>query len=81
VRRPDEDEALKRVRLARHNSTHAERKLWHHLRNRQLSGAKFRRQVWLGPFIADFFCAEAKLIVEVDGDSHSFQESALPITT
>ena len=36
-------------------------------------GAKFRRQVWLGPFIADFFCADAELIVEVDGDSHAVQ--------
>jgi len=35
-----------------------------------LNGAKFRRQVWLGPYIADFLCAEARLIVEVDGDSH-----------
>jgi adenine-specific DNA-methyltransferase len=38
-----------------------------------LNGAKFRRQVWLGPFIADFFCADARLIVEVDGDSHADQ--------
>ena len=34
---------------------------------------KFRCQVWLGLFIADFFCAEAKLIVEVDGDTHADQ--------
>ena len=38
-----------------------------------MSGAKFRRQVWLGPFVADFFCAEGKLVVEVDGDSHAAQ--------
>ncbi|MDP9422891.1 MAG: endonuclease domain-containing protein [Pseudomonadota bacterium] len=75
MRRPDPDEAasLTRVREARRDSTPAERKLWSRLRSRQLNGAKFRRQVWLGPFIADFFCAEARLIVEVDGDSHAAQ--------
>lgn len=34
---------------------------------------EFRRQVWLGPYIADFFCAHARLIVEVDGESHALQ--------
>jgi len=47
--------------------------LWQALRARKLRGHKFRRQVWLGPFIADFFCADAGLIVEVDGDSHTNQ--------
>jgi very-short-patch-repair endonuclease len=75
LKRPDADEAdsLTRVREARRDSTPAERKLWSRLRARQLKEAKFRRQVWLGPFIADFFCADAKLIVEVDGDSHAIQ--------
>jgi very-short-patch-repair endonuclease len=75
MRRPDADElsTLTRVREARRDATPAERKLWSRLRARQLSGAKFRRQVWLGPFIADFFCPEARLIVEVDGDTHAEQ--------
>ncbi len=75
MKRPDPDEpnSLTRARAARREATPAERKLWGKLRARQLSGAKFRRQVWLGPFIADFFCAEARLIVEVDGDSHADQ--------
>jgi very-short-patch-repair endonuclease len=75
MRRPDADEpgTLTRVREARRDATPAERKLWSRLRARQLSGAKFRRQVWLGPFIADFFCPEARLIVEVGGDSHAEQ--------
>jgi very-short-patch-repair endonuclease len=73
VRRPDEPDSLARVRGARREATPAERKLWAKLRSRQLHGHKFRRQVWLGPFIADFFCAESKLIVEVDGDSHASQ--------
>ena len=68
---PDELHSLGRVRAARRDSTPAERKLWAHLRSRQLNGAKFRRQVWIGPFIADFFSADARLIVEVDGDSHA----------
>ena len=75
MRRPDVDQpdSLTRIREARREATPAERKLWARLRSRQLLGHKFRRQVWLGPFIADFFCAEAKLVVEVDGDTHASQ--------
>ena len=73
MRRPVDDTSLGRVRAARRDSTPAERKLWSKLRARQLGGLKFRRQVWLGTYIADFFCAEAKLVVEVDGDTHAAQ--------
>ena len=75
MRRPDGDspDSLHRVRQARRDATPAERKLWQYLRARQLDGCKFRRQVWLGPFIADFLCAEAKLVVEIDGDTHADQ--------
>ena len=52
----------------------AEKKLWRCLRDRQLGGLKFRRQHPLGPFIADFFCAEVGLAVELDGDSHGERE-------
>lgn len=45
--------------------------LWHHLRREQLGGYRFCRQVPVGPFIADLACVEMKLIVEVDGDTHS----------
>ena len=48
----------------------AEQKLWRALRSRGI-GAKFRRQVPLGPYIVDFVCFESKLIVEVDGGQHS----------
>ena len=51
--------------------TDAERIVWQALRNRQLRGFKFRRQWTLGSFIVDFFCWEAKLIVEIDGGQHS----------
>jgi very-short-patch-repair endonuclease len=60
-----------RARNLRRASADAERKFWAHLRNRQLKGVKFRRQHPIGPCIADFFCLEAKLIVEVDGDNHA----------
>ncbi|WP_263282666.1 endonuclease domain-containing protein [Sphingomonas nostoxanthinifaciens] len=51
-------------------STDAEAMLWTSLRSRRLAGAKFRRQVWLGQYIADFYCAEARLVVEADGSQH-----------
>ena len=75
MRRPDPEEpdSLARVRGMRREATPAEQRLWTKLRSRQLHGFKFRRQVWLGHFIADFLCAEAKLVVEVDGDSHASQ--------
>ena len=46
------------------------------MRNRQLCGAKFRRQVPIGPYIADFLSAEARLIVEVDGGQHGAEADA-----
>ena len=58
----------------RHDPAPAEQKLWRCLRNRRLTGFKFRRQFAVDRYIADFCCAECKLIVEVDGDSHSDQE-------
>jgi very-short-patch-repair endonuclease len=51
--------------------TDAERKLWFALRDRRLASIKFRRQVPVGPFIADFACYESKLIIEVDGGQHA----------
>jgi very-short-patch-repair endonuclease len=54
----------------RHGPTAAERILWFALRDRRLCGLKFRRQVPFGPHIADFYCAEARLVVECDGGGH-----------
>ncbi len=54
--------------------TDAERKLWHALRAHRLAGLSFRRQAPCGPFIADFLCAEARLVVEVDGATPSTDE-------
>ena len=63
------EKQLDRARKLRRRQTIAEEILWRALRDRQL-GAKFRRQVPVGAFIADFACLEAKVIVEVDGPSH-----------
>jgi very-short-patch-repair endonuclease len=59
------------ARDLRRNDTEAERRLWEQLRSRRLSGYKFRRQMPVPPYIADFACISAKLIVEVDGATHS----------
>ncbi|QQA43854.1 endonuclease domain-containing protein [Pelagovum pacificum] len=64
------DLSTSRARQMRQDMTPAERLLWYHLRNRRLLGLKFRRQTPLGPFIADFYCAEARLVVEADGGGH-----------
>ena len=61
------------ARALRNNQTDAEKRLWHVLRNRQLSGFKFRRQYIIKPYIVDFICIEKKLIVELDGGHHAEQ--------
>jgi very-short-patch-repair endonuclease len=48
-------------------------RLWYRLRDRQLLGGKFRRQVPIGPYFADFPCLEASLVVEIDGEHHGDQ--------
>ena len=70
MRKIDGTEALERVRQLRREMTPAEKRLWSALRNRRLGGFKFRRQDWIGPFVADFVCWRARLIVEVDGSQH-----------
>ena len=59
-----------RARELRERSTDAEWKLWAIVRNRQLGGYKFRRQVPIDRYFADFACREAKLVVEIDGSQH-----------
>ena len=67
---PPKYRAMKRARALRRRMTDAELILWSRLRARQLDGFKFRRQHPVAPYIADFACVEAKLIVELDGDTH-----------
>jgi len=57
----------------RKESTASEHLLWQHLRRKALDGHKFRRQHPFGPFVLDFFCAERRLAVEVDGPIHASQ--------
>jgi very-short-patch-repair endonuclease len=54
----------------RHSQTPAEEFLWKFIRNRKVAGMKFRRQHPLGKYIADFYCYEAKLVIELDGWIH-----------
>ena len=63
-----------RARALRNEPTDCERKLWQFLRLRQLDGFRFRRQVPIGHYIADFACVEAKLVVELDGGQHQDSE-------
>ena len=58
-------------RALRSNQTDAEQRLWYHLRRRQVNGWRFRRQHPIPPYIVDFACVEAKLIVEADGSQHA----------
>jgi very-short-patch-repair endonuclease len=59
-----------RRRELRQEATLAENLLWRHLRRKQFEGLKFRRQHQLGPFIADFYCSAARLVIELDGGQH-----------
>ncbi len=68
--------SVERAKQLRREQTEAERKLWSRLRNRQLDGWKFKRQVPKGRYILDFYCAEAALIVELDGGQHA-EENAV----
>jgi very-short-patch-repair endonuclease len=59
-----------RARELRKTATEAERVLWNFLRNRKLDGLKFRRQHRIDRFILDFYCAEKRLGIEIDGSVH-----------
>jgi ATP-dependent helicase HrpA/adenine-specific DNA-methyltransferase len=62
---------LMQAKNLRQTMTEAERKLWSCLRNRQFHNLKFRRQTPLPPYVADFLCESAKIIIEVDGGQHT----------
>jgi len=71
MRRPPGPDMLQRARCLRREMTPQERLLWGQLRDRRLKGAKFRKQMWLAGYIADFACPEAQLVVEADGSQHA----------
>ena len=62
---------LETAKQLRQDETLAEKRLWEQLRNRQFNNFKFVRQAPVGHHIADFLCRELRLIVEVDGATHS----------
>jgi very-short-patch-repair endonuclease len=64
-------ETIDFARRLRREATDAERRVWQSIRNRQIEGRKFRRQVPIGPYVADFLCAEARLVIELDGGQHA----------
>ena len=73
---PIPDAILEAARRLRKNATEAEAFLWELLRDRRFLGAKFRRQHVFGTFVLDFYCAEAKLGIELDGGVHDRAETA-----
>ena len=65
------EEMRNRARQLRHQSTPFEQAFWDHVRAKRFSDYKFRRQQTIGPYIVDFVCLQAKLIVELDGSQHA----------
>jgi very-short-patch-repair endonuclease len=63
-----------RSRSLRKNMTDAERRLWSRLRRKQINGFQFYRQRPIGNYIADFYCPDAKMVIEVDGGQHFLNE-------
>ncbi|TMC54210.1 MAG: DUF559 domain-containing protein [Chloroflexi bacterium] len=59
-----------RARELRGDMSGTERRVWYRLRGRRLGGFKFRRQLPIGPYFADFVCLSARLVVEIDGEFH-----------
>jgi len=62
--------SINKRRELRNNLTIAEALLWKNLKNSSLEGKKFRRQHGIGPYIADFYCPECRVIIELDGAGH-----------
>ena len=69
------------AREMRSNPTPAENHLWQRLRKEQVLGFKFRRQYTIDRFIVDFYCTEARLVIEVDGGIHDEQQEADQLRT
>ncbi len=69
-RRKNRPEELTERRSLRTNGTKEEAMMWKVLKNRQVSGVRFRRQFSVGAYILDFYCPELKLCIELDGAGH-----------
>ncbi len=68
------------ARQLRNHSTKSEIKLWKYLKGKQMQGYDFHRQKPLLNFIADFYCYELQLVIELDGYTHQFQETIIKDT-
>ena len=66
---------VERARALRRNATAGERHVWELVRNRRMLGLKFRRQHPIGRFVVDFYCAEHRLVVELDGPTHEMNRA------
>ena len=66
-------ETMNNARMLRENMTTTEKLLWERLKGKQILGLRFRRQHPIFIFIVDFYCHEARLVVEVDGEIHNQQ--------
>lgn len=71
VRKLRDPTPVLRARSLRARDTKAEARLWAALRDRRLGGWRWRRQAPQGPYIVDFYCAAARLVVELDGGQHA----------
>ncbi len=65
------NKAHRKAKALRADVPDAEKLLWSHLRAGQMEGHKFRRQHPIGPYVADFACVKSKLVIEVDGFTHT----------
>jgi len=72
-RPPATEHMIARSRQLRQDMTFPERLLWSRLRDCRLAGLRFRRQHPVGPYVTDYYCPSAKLVVELDGRSHDGQ--------
>jgi very-short-patch-repair endonuclease len=63
------------ARKLRKDMPEAEQRLWYFIRRSELGGFRFRRQHTIGPYIVDFACLEAKLVIELDGDQHALGDA------
>jgi adenine-specific DNA-methyltransferase len=64
------------ARQLRRDMTDSERQIWYALRDRRFGNWKFRRQASIGPYVVDFLCHAARLIVEIDGGQHTEESDA-----
>src|SRR5438445_11297963 len=67
-------ELIRRAQELRRTMTDSERRLWRRLRHREL-GFRFRRQVTIGGYIADFACPAARIVIELDGGQHGTDQA------